>query len=71
MTELKSGAVLFNLLFDSHWAKLVFAIWSAWIVSTGKDCNVALRFRKLFQTKEERTKEYEVSRWHLLDLGHA
>ena len=54
---IEKWCVLFDLLFDSHWAKLVFAIWSAWIVSTGKDCNVALRFRKLFQTKEERTKE--------------
>jgi hypothetical protein len=36
-------------------------------LSTGKDCNAALRFRKLFQTKEECTKGYEVSRWHLLE----
>ena len=37
----------------------------------GKIVTAALRFRKLFQTKEECTKGYEVSRWHLLDLGHA
>ena len=59
------------VFYDSHWVTFVFAIQSAWIVSTGKDYNAWLRFRKLFHTKEHCTKEFEVRRWHLLDLGHA
>ena len=46
-------------------------IQSAWIVSTGKDYNAWLRFRKLFHTKEEGTKEFEAGRWQLLELDHA
>ena len=40
-------------------------------VEQGKDYNAWLRFRKLFHTKEESTKEFEVRRWQLLELDHA
>ena len=59
------------VFYDSYWVTFVFAIQSAWIVSTGKDYNAWLRFRKLFHTKEESTKEFEARRWQLLDLDHA
>ena len=59
------------VFYDSHWVTFVFAIQSAWIVSKGKDYNAWLRFRKLFHTKEESTKEFEARRWQLLDLDHA
>ena len=44
------------VFYDSHWVTFVFAIQSAWTVSTGK---------------EESTKEFEAGRWQLLELDHA
>jgi hypothetical protein len=70
-TELKSGAYCSIYCSIRIGQNLCLLFGQLGLCRQGKIVTVALRFRKLFQTKEERTKEYEVSRWHLLDLGHA